>query len=1531
MTSTRSSTRAAGSGESQDTVVDPIFLSLKAEAEMLGLSGKEVKEYIETERQRLREDDVRAREAEREERAREAEREERAREAEREERAREAEREERARETEREERAREAEREERARETEREERESVRKYELEIKRMDVEAITSRHEPSNANSNLKVKMPFLEDKDDIESYLTQFERVAILNKWPEADWGTRLVPLLKGDAREAYVQMPIEKSADFQAIKETLLKRHQLNAVAYRKKFRTAKPHENEENHAYWDRLHRMLKLWISLSGKTAADLEEMLVMERFTETQTAEKARFIREREPNSRDNAIRAADLFEETRLAERMFGHGKAANKGSKQGSANHGTRPYRNDTPESAQQDENKQVSTQAQKNWKPRPGPPQFRYKSDRGCFRCGGAHLIKDCNKAAGVSVLLGEEVVEEVMESYVHTSEDRNRAYQCTVRIEGVEAKAMRDTGATQTQVHKNLVPARCYTGRSKTVVYANNMRERLPIARVDMETPYFSGMVEVLVAEDAPIPVLIGNDKMRKQEDSPNENIVAEKKVQTTQATIVVEESSCHDMNEPSNVRELRTNLEEREPRVMIAPIVEAPSTSKEGSSTSMQRPSTSANVEARPLNIKQTCLAGIKPEDLKREQEADSTLKKALNQAKTGDKGVKRRDETQTLYYMKNGILRRKYIRKDRTLNQVVVPKRYRKQILDLAHDSPTSGHMGVKRTQERITASFYWPGIDKDVRRHCLSCDICQRTMGRGAARRAPLQEVPIVTIPFKQVGIDIIGPINPSSSRGNKYVLTMVDYATKYVEATPLETVTTITVAEALFEMWSRVGIPDKIVSDRGTQFTSDLMKEIHRLLSIKGVTTTPYHAQGNGLVERFNGTLKTMIRKLCVNEPQEWDRFIPAMLFAYRETPQESTGFSPFELLYGRRVKGPLQVLKKCWTMEEEDPEVRTAAEYITDLRNRLEHTTEIAANNQRAAKKRYSKFYNRKACQRDLEAGEKVLVLLPDKHKRLQLSWKGPFQIVKKLNAVDYLIDIKGKEKLYHVNLIKKYHEREEQTEMVSVIVHEEEESQLRNIGIPLITLKQTEDYKDVKYAEILSDTQKGDLQRMVQANKEVFSDLPGETRLVECEVNLIDENPVRVAQYPLPHSQIKTVKEEVAKMEAMGVIEKTNSPYNAPIVLVKKADQTTRFCTDYRALNLVTKFDAEPMPNIDEIFAKIGKAKYFSKLDLCKGFWQIPMKDEDKQKTAFSTPNGQYCWKRMPFGMKNASAIFSRMMRKLLEPLGREDTHNFIDDLLIANEEWEEHMTAIEAVLSRLGEVGLTAKPSKCHLGYHELSFLGHEISSGVMKPESDKVEKLLNAERPKTKKQVRAFLGLAGYYRKFVQNFAEVAAPLTDLTKKGKSENVQWNEECEIAFEKLKSELAKKPIMILPDEEQEYILRTDASDKCLGAVLMQERDGIPKPIAYSSKKLNKAEKNYSTIEKECLGVVWAVKKFEPYIYGTHFILETDHRPLEYLKRTKTDNGRLMRWALQLQQHAFTLRVIPGEENIGADYMSRI
>ena len=265
-------------------------------------------------------------------------------------------------------------------------------------------------------------------------------------------------------------------------------------------------------------------------------------------------------------------------------------------------------------------------------------------------------------------------------------------------------------------------------------------------------------------------------------------------------------------------------------------------------------------------------------------------------------------------------------------------------------------------------------------------------------------------------------------------------------------------------------------------------------------------------------------------------------------------------------------------------------------------------------------------------------------------------------------------------------------------------------------------------------------------------------------------------------------------------------------------VVIVKKKDGSNRVAIDYRQLNKKTLFDTEPSVKVADIFAQIGQAKYFSKFDMAKGYWQIPMREEDIVKTAFVTPDGSYEFLRMPFGLMNSGASFTRMMRKLTK--GMSGIQHYIDDCLIYSDDWETHLRVVGEFLQRVRAANLTIRPSKCEVGCSQLEFVGHEVKRGEVGLQEANVGKVRDAPRPETKKQVRSFLGLTGYYRDYIPGYAEVAAPLTDLTKKGKPNQVQWDRQCEESYARLRQSLLDRPVLRLPDLGREWTLRVDASD---------------------------------------------------------------------------------------------------------------
>ena len=516
-------------------------------------------------------------------------------------------------------------------------------------------------------------------------------------------------------------------------------------------------------------------------------------------------------------------------------------------------------------------------------------------------------------------------------------------------------------------------------------------------------------------------------------------------------------------------------------------------------------------------------------------------------------------------TWFEIKRGVLYRMFRKinhpMDPVIKQLVVPKAKRTVILKMGHESIMAGHMAIQRTLDRIMSNFYWPGIHGDVTRYCRSCDICQRTTPKGKIQKATLEQMPLIDTPFKRVAVDLVGPITPRSKQGNRYILTLVDYATRYPEAKALPNIETVTVAEALLEIYSRIGFPTEMLSDLGTQFTSDVMREVSRLISLKQLVTTPYHPICNGLCEKMNVTLKTILKRLCAERPEDWDRYLPATLFAYREIPQESLGFSPFEMIYGHPVQGPMDILKTLWTKEIEDPNIETSYTYVTNLKERLEETCKIAQEELSKASLRYRKIYNRKARDRRLVPGDKALLLLPTAHNKLLMQWKGPFQVLERVNKHDYRIDVNGKPRLFHINMLKTYRDRDESMkEFASLAVVDE--CDCEEDGEDLLDEQNCggkETYLDVQYSDKLTDEQLQQAKDLVKEFQDIFTDIPGNTDLAEHTIKLTTDDPIRQRPYPLPFSIRETVKKEVQEMLDMGVIEHTNSPYSSPIVLVKK------------------------------------------------------------------------------------------------------------------------------------------------------------------------------------------------------------------------------------------------------------------------------------------------------------------------------------------------------------------------------------
>ena len=1368
-------------------------------------------------------------------------------------------------------------------------------------------------------------PFQDGKDDIDSYLCRFERHASSVGWDTEEWALALSALLTGKALQIISRLTATEARNYVSVKTALLKGYDLTEEGYRLKFRHAKIQHGESYIQFACRIEKYLDRWLELSpySNSSEGIKNLVLQEQIFDTCNKELIMFIKERQPSSLQNLLVLADQYRDAhsdprirRMKDRQSTGAQQSIVSSSKGHGSHNSKPVPETSPKKEKECysckkvghlswncplKKRQEKGASMRFVQPDSEPAEVVTNRDESrstvdhegmCIITNESPVIERNLTEDRMGVRLAGGDVLPLLSAAACGMQPRGMPV-CKGIVNGVLVDMLRDTGCSTVVVRRDLVREEQLYKEEKICVLIDRTVRSFQVAKLEIDTPYYTGEVEALCVKNPVYDLVLGQVSGVRKSDDPNPDWTPKYQ----------------------HVNAVETRGQKRR-----------------------------ATRATPPLQVPKPFNDTLTVDDLIQAQAEDVSLSSSRKFAETEEKKTSRQGNTSRFFY-KKGILYREYVDSQPgtdTYLQIVVPVKFRQQVLKLAHESILGGHLGVKKTTEKILMHFFWPGMHADVVRHCRSCEPCQRTMPKGKVSKVPLGSTPLIDEPFRRIAMDLIGPIEPVTTKGNRFILTVVDYATRYPEAVALRRIDTQTVAEALVDIYSRVGIPREVLTDKGGQFTSELMKEVSRLLSIRQMTTTPYHPACNGLVERFNGTLKSMLRKMCEERPKDWDRYLNPLLFAYRESVQESTGFSPFELLYGRVVRGPLAILQELWTGGAVEADTKTTYQYVLDLKDRLEATCRVAQENLSKAAEKYRKQYNKKAKMRKFDVGDEVLLLLPTDHNKLLMQWRGPYKVTGKVGKMDYRLDMDGKTKTFHANLLKKFFRREEQvgvldaacTSVVDDDMEEEDEEDDEKSAAPrdllqLPSLTPSETLGDVQVSPHLNPDQQDQINALLHEFQDIMTDLPGCTNLGKHDIKLTDKEPIKCRPYPLPHALREEVKNEVQKMINLDIVETSSSPYASPVVMVRKKDGSVRFCCDYRKLNQVTVADAEPIPDQEEIFSKLARDKYFSKIDLTKGYWQVPLTDEAKPLTAFITPDGLYQFKAMPFGLVNAPASFSRIMRDLLRGIDKVD--NFIDDILIHTATFQEHLVTLRKVFEQLKSAGLTVRPTKCVIGCEDVEFLGHRIGHGELRPVQSKVEAIQEARRPKTKKQLRSFLGLVGYYRRFVPNFAALAAPLTDKTKKGEPPQVKWDTAEEMAFNTLKQKLAQEPILHLPDLTQPFILRTDASDVGLGAILLQDHDGKRFPVAYASRKLLPREQRYAVMERECLAVVWGIRKFEPYLFGKHFQLETDHQPLKCIAKSKVANGRILRWALALQPYRFSITAIKSSENVGADYLSRI
>ncbi len=612
--------------------------------------------------------------------------------------------------------------------------------------------------------------------------------------------------------------------------------------------------------------------------------------------------------------------------------------------------------------------------------------------------------------------------------------------------------------------------------------------------------------------------------------------------------------------------------------------------------------------------------------------------------------------------------------------------------------------------------------------------------------------------------------------------------------------------------------------------------------------------------------------------------------------------------------------------------------------YVDGFRQRLIQARQLASVKLEKQQKNMKRLYDRRTERRVFESGDQVLVSRLFQSSPFEAKFEGPYVVKRRLSDENYMVATPHRRKstqLYHVNLLKPYYERprlSSESSIPSVLCavsdvknfpSEEKEGYEPDDCVLRGRLTNTDSLeKLVTTLGHLSSLQSVDLISLLQRFPELFGDVPTRTDWAEHDIDVGNASPIKQRYYRVSPEKRKLMEAEIKYMLENEIAIPSNSDWASPCLLVAKSDGSVRFCTDFRKLNSVTKPDCFPLPRVDDCIDQVGSAKFVTKLDLLRGYWQVPLSQRAQEISSFVIPSGLYSYQVMSFGLRNAPATFQRLMNRVVS--GLEGCAVYLDDLVVFSDSWDLHLKRLRAVLGRLSEAKLTVNLAKCSFAQATITYLGKVVGNGEVRPLSAKVQAICEYPAPITKKELMRFLGLVGYYRSFCRNFSSVVAPLTDLLK-AKVKFV-WSVNCALAFDNVKSLLCSSAVLAAPCFDRSFSLQVDASQVGAGAVLQQgDEEGVVRPVSFFSRKFNSYQLNYSVVEKEALALIWALQHFDVYVsLGQPIVVYTDHNPLTFLNSFHCPNQRLIRWSLFLQAYTLDIRHIRGSENSVADALSR-
>ncbi|XP_030271930.1 uncharacterized protein LOC115581177 isoform X1 [Sparus aurata] len=1309
-------------------------------------------------------------------------------------------------------------------------------------------------------NLRLVPKFNDQDPDI--FFVLFERLAEARHWSDAERTLLLQCVLTGKAQEAYSALSVTDSVKYELVKTAVLRAYELVPEAYRQRFRQFR--RGRQTHSEFSRdLVNHFNRWCAASQvETLVDLQELILLEQFKNTLSDRVVTYLNEQKVTTISDAAKLADEFV---LTHKCF-------TGENRGQGNH---TYRENM---ASAHTSKWLSDRTDRFVSKVGQGLQAKLDPNRVCNYCfgkghwrnecpvlkkkwkSGAFATKPCGAAATLCadersraiaavqtitkpsegpVIELPEVETQLSDSTVSAEIDPGYAafvsdgFVSLIGSDGkVPVKILRDSGALDSFIVGSVLPFSpdSAVGSSVEVRGMGLTVFSAPQHRLTLISDLLQGDVVMGVRPSLPmggVQVILGNDLVgdRVWSDVPARSV------------------------EPASQVVRRESLTATSTILPTCAVTRAMSSVSSGSAVE------NFDRKRKPVFPVPAYHLPVSCSDLIQEQKDDPTLQVLFCQV-LPDHEV---ESAACGYFLQDGILVRKWVPHGECfvgdeIVQVVLPLKRRPTVLQIAHDG-VSGHLGVRKTYDRVLRHFYWPRLKKDISAFIKTCHTCQLTgKPNQVIKPAPLYPIPVAEHPFEHLIVDCVGPL-PRSKSGSNFLLTVMCQATRYPAAFPLRNITTKSVVKALTQFMSTFGIPKVIQSDQGSNFTSKLFAEVLQQLNIRHSQSSAYQSQG--ALERFHQTLKSLLRAYCTELDRDWEEGLPWLMLSAREVSQESLGFSPNDLVFGHTVRGFLASLQSDWKSKEAP---QNLIDYVNGFRHRLYQANKLAKENLKAVQHKMKRLHDRRAESREFSPGDQVLALLPLVGSPFQAKFCGPYMVAKKVSDLNYLISTPDRKKsvqLCHVNLLKPYFARssvaglESSPSCVAVAVpvgqvrvhsdlavETEEELCTPDDGMLRGRLKNSESLASLnEMLTHLSEPRRSELVKLVKSYPCLFADTPSRTHLIEHDIDVGEAPPVRQRFYRMSPVKHEHLEAEVKYMLENNIAEPCASSWSSPCLLVKKSDGTFRPCTDLRKVNKLTKPDSFPLPRMEDCVDQVGSAKFVSKFDLLKGYWQVPLTPRAREIASFITPSGLYSYTVMPFGLRNAPATFQRLMNKVVS--GLVGCAVYLDDVVVYSDTWEDHLQRIQALFDRLALASLTVNLAKCEFAKATVTYLGKVVGHGQVRPVRAKVSAVDKFPVPATKKDLSRFLGMVGYYRGFCKNFSTVVAPLTSLLSP--KVKFEWSRICQEAFESVKSMLCSAPVLAAPQMEKPFSLYVDASKVGAGAVLMQTNDhGVDCPVPW-------------------------------------------------------------------------------------------